>query len=171
MEREEDRAWAEELDNLLKRRNAHEQRLATLEQQHAHYGRATPAHIVTEIKEIQAKILDLNNQINPIEVPKFLDRMSELERSKYNTALIMGLQAAFVENRTAQREDMRGLRADLQRAQARQAAMLIAGIAVAFVVGAALQDITLTTWHLWAFVAVFVGVLAYVLYDLYQAGK
>lgn len=149
MEREEDRSWADELDGLLKRRNAHEQRKAVLEEQRAQYGRATPAHIVTEIKEIEAKILDLNNQIHPIEVPKFLDRMSEIERSKYNTALVMGLQAAFVENRSEQRRDTARLRRDFRR--------LIVVVATLNLVGLARPTMT---WHVWLLVGLTVAILA-----------
>jgi hypothetical protein len=149
----------EELDSLLKRRNAIQQRLAVLELQAAQYGRATPVHIRTEISQAKAEIRDLNQQIVP-ETPAFLDRMSELERSKYNTALIMGLQATFVETRSEWRLDMRRLRADFRRLVVVVATLIMAGLARPVV-----------TWHVWVLIGLTLAILGGVVLDMYWSER
>jgi hypothetical protein len=142
----------EELDALLKRRNAIQQRKAVLELQAAQYGRATPAHIRTEIKEAERELADLNRQIVP-ETPAFLDRMSELERSKYNTALIMKLDMDM-------RDWRRDWRRDFRRLIVVVATLIMAGLARPVV-----------TWHVWVLIGLTLAILGGVALDMYWSER
>lgn len=91
-ERERD----EELDHLLELRETYRARKRVLEVQVGQYGRATPAHIRTELEECKRELERIAEQLPGADAPAYLDRMSADEQRKYLVALVMTLQADFV---------------------------------------------------------------------------
>lgn len=86
----------EELDHLLEMRDTYRARKRELELQAAHYGRATPPHIRTELEECKRELDRIAEQLPGASAPAYLDRMSAEEQRKYLVTLVMTLQADFV---------------------------------------------------------------------------
>lgn len=59
---------AEQINDLLERQDAHEQRLRVLMLQSAKFGRSTPAEIQTEVREIQTEVLNIALQISKLQI-------------------------------------------------------------------------------------------------------